>query len=39
VPEHEFKKSAIKPTEIRVLKVAGLDAERHLVVLKQELAN
>jgi 16S rRNA (guanine527-N7)-methyltransferase len=39
VPEHEFKKSAIKPTEIRVLKVAGLDAERHLVVLKQEVAN
>ncbi|MDP2152066.1 MAG: 16S rRNA (guanine(527)-N(7))-methyltransferase RsmG [Methylotenera sp.] len=36
VPEHEFKKSEIKPAEIRVLKVAGLDAERHLVVLKQD---
>lgn len=35
VPEHEFKKSSVQPTEIRPLKVAGLDAERHLVVLKQ----
>lgn len=35
VPEHEFKKCSVQPTEIRQLKVAGLDAERHLVVLKQ----
>lgn len=34
VPKHEFEKSIIQPTEIKVLKVAGLDAERHLVFLK-----
>lgn len=34
VPNHEFEKSIIPPTEIKVLKVAGLDAERHLVYLK-----
>lgn len=40
IPEHEFKKSGINPTEIKVLKVAGLDAERHLVIInKQELEN
>lgn len=38
VPEHEFenqdfKNMAIKPSRIEVLKVAGLDAERHLVYL------
>lgn len=35
IPQHEFDKSGIQPTEIKVLKVAGLDAERHLIVLKQ----
>lgn len=35
IPQHEFEKSGLQPTEIRVLKVAGLDAERHLIVLKQ----
>ena len=35
VPQQEFDKSGIQPTEIKVLKVAGLDAERHLIVLKQ----
>ena len=34
VPNHEFEKSIIQPAEIKVLKVAGLDAERHLVFLK-----
>ena len=34
VPTHEFEKSQIQPTEIKVLKVAGLDAERHLIVLQ-----
>jgi 16S rRNA (guanine527-N7)-methyltransferase len=39
VPEHEFenqdfKNMAIKPSRIEVLKVAGLDAERHLVYLQ-----
>ncbi len=34
IPQHEFDKSGIQPTEIKVLKVAGLDAERHLIVLK-----
>jgi len=34
IPLHEFDKSGIQPTEIKVLKVAGLDAERHLVILK-----
>ncbi|MDD2833819.1 MAG: 16S rRNA (guanine(527)-N(7))-methyltransferase RsmG [Methylotenera sp.] len=36
IPEHEFEKSGIKPNEILTLKVAGLDAERHLIVLKHE---
>lgn len=35
VPQHEFDKSGIQPSDIKVLKVAGLDAERHLIVLKQ----
>lgn len=34
IPQHEFEKSGIQPTEIKELKVAGLDAERHLIVLK-----
>lgn len=34
VPQHEFKKSGIEPNDIKVLKVAGLDAERHLIILK-----
>lgn len=33
IPAHEFEKSGIKPDEIIMLKVAGLDAERHLIVL------
>ncbi|PKO46643.1 MAG: 16S rRNA (guanine(527)-N(7))-methyltransferase RsmG [Betaproteobacteria bacterium HGW-Betaproteobacteria-22] len=36
IPEHEFAKSGIQPSEIIPLKVAGLVAERHLIVLKQE---
>ena len=40
VPLHEFKKSGINPTEIKVLTVAGLDAERHLLIInKQALEN
>ncbi|MFZ3087902.1 MAG: 16S rRNA (guanine(527)-N(7))-methyltransferase RsmG [Methylotenera sp.] len=35
VPQHEFEKSGIQPNDVKVLKVAGLDAERHLIVLKQ----
>lgn len=35
VPNHELEKSQVQPTEIKVLKVAGLDAERHLIVLEQ----
>jgi 16S rRNA (guanine527-N7)-methyltransferase len=34
IPQHEFEKSGLQPVEIKVLKVAGLDAERHLIVLK-----
>jgi len=34
VPQHEFDKSGLKPADIKVLKVAGLDAERHLIVLE-----
>lgn len=34
IPQHEFEKSGIQPSEINVLKVAGLDAERHLIVIK-----
>ena len=33
VPHHEFEKSIVQPTEIKVLKVANLEAERHLVFL------
>ena len=36
IPQHEFEKSAIQPVDIKVLKVAGLDAERHLIVLRQD---
>ena len=35
VPNHEFEKSQIQPLEIKALKVAGLDAERHLIVLQK----
>lgn len=35
VPYQEFEKTLMQPTEIKVLKVAGLDAERHLIVLQQ----
>ena len=35
IPQHEFEKSNITPSEIKVLKVAGLDAERHLIVVRQ----
>jgi len=34
VPQHEFDKSGLRPADIKVLKVAGLDAERHLIVLE-----
>ncbi len=34
IPQREFEKSGITPNEIKVLKVAGLDAERHLVILE-----
>ena len=34
IPKHEFEKSGIKPSEIKVLTVAGLEAERHLVILE-----
>ena len=33
IPEREFEKAGITPAEIKVLKVAGLDAERHLIVI------
>lgn len=33
IPEHEFKKSGITPADIKVLKVAGLEAERHLITI------
>lgn len=33
VPHHEFEKSIVQPTEIKALKVANLEAERHLVFL------
>lgn len=33
IPEHEFKKSGIAPADIKVLKVAGLEAERHLITI------
>lgn len=34
VPQHEFDKSGLRPVDIKVLKVAGLDAERHLIILE-----
>lgn len=34
IPEDEFKKSGIKPADITVLKVAGLDAKRHLITVR-----
>lgn len=34
VPQQEFEKSGLYPAEIKVLKVAGLDAERHLIILE-----
>jgi 16S rRNA (guanine527-N7)-methyltransferase len=42
VPNHEFenkdfKKLGIKPSKIEVLKVAGLEAERHLVFLRPNI--
>ncbi len=33
IPEHEFKKSGIAPANVKVLKVAGLEAERHLITI------
>lgn len=33
IPQHEFKKSGISPDDIKELKVAGLDAERHLIIM------
>ncbi len=36
IPQHEFEKSGITPSEIKVLKVAGLDAQRHLVILRND---
>lgn len=36
IPQHEFEKNGIQPAAINVLKVAGLDAERHLIILKQD---
>jgi 16S rRNA (guanine527-N7)-methyltransferase len=33
VPTHEFSQATVQPEDIRVLKVAGLDAERHLIVI------
>ena len=33
IPEREFEKAGITPAEVKVLKVAGLDAERHLIVI------
>ena len=33
IPHHEFEKSIVKPTEIKPLNVADLEAERHLVIL------
>ncbi len=36
IPQHEFDKAKITPTEIKVLKVAGLEAERHLVMIENK---
>ena len=35
IPEREFEKAGVIPAEIKVLKVAGLDAERHLIVINK----
>ncbi|MGB4812924.1 MAG: 16S rRNA (guanine(527)-N(7))-methyltransferase RsmG [Methylophilaceae bacterium] len=34
IPQQEFEKSGIRPSEIKVLKVAGLEAERHLIIIE-----
>jgi 16S rRNA (guanine527-N7)-methyltransferase len=36
VPQQEFDNSGISPTEVHVLKVAGLSAERHLIVIEDK---
>jgi len=36
IPQHEFDKSGIKPTDVKPLKVAGLEAERHLIILNAD---
>lgn len=36
IPQREFEKSGIQPSDIKVLNVAGLDAERHLIVLSPQ---
>lgn len=36
IPQQEFDKSGIHPSEIKVLKVAGLEAERHLVIIEKQ---
>ncbi len=33
VPVHEFAQAEIQPAKVEVLKVAGLEAERHLIVI------
>ncbi len=33
IPEREFERAGITPAEVKVLKVAGLNAERHLIVI------
>jgi 16S rRNA (guanine527-N7)-methyltransferase len=37
VPTLEFEKAGIMPDEIKPLKVAGLEAERHLIVIKNNV--
>ena len=37
IPEREFEKAGIKPAAIKILKVAGLEAERHLIVINQSV--
>lgn len=36
IPQQEFDKSGIRPSEIKVLKIAGLEAERHLVIIEKQ---
>ncbi len=36
IPQQEFDNSGIHPSEIKVLKVAGLEAERHLVIIEKQ---